>query len=96
MIQNAITISLQITALYILFQQGSLFGPAKVFFANTFDKYLGKRNSLMLQKPLWECMVCMSSFWTIVISCSIDLPLMLCVCGINYTIYKAFFNEADS
>lgn len=43
-----------------------------------------------LQKPLFDCLICMSSFWTIIsyfiLFGNLDLkliPLMLVVCGIN-------------
>lgn len=83
MMYTAFQISLQITAIYMLFQPGMLLGWLRIFIANGLDKYLGKKPSMYLQKPLWECLICMSSVWTIILSQDIDLELILIVCGIN-------------
>jgi O-antigen ligase len=35
--------------------------------ANEFDQLLGKKLSRYIQKPLWDCIACMGSFWTLII-----------------------------
>lgn len=51
-----------------------------------------------IQKPLWGCVICMASVWTIILTRfdhhaihwlkPIDFPLMFTVCGINCIIDK--------
>jgi hypothetical protein len=93
MLERAIIISLQITAIYVLFQQGSLFGGMRIWIANLLDKHFDKIKSIYIQKPLWDCLCCMSSFWTIVLTWSFDIRLLLCVCGVNCIIYNLFFAD---
>lgn len=93
MIEKAIIISLQITAIYILFQQGNLLGNVRIGIANWLDKKFTKQYSILIQKPLFECLCCMSSVWTILITFTIDIGLMLLVCGINCIIYKICFSD---
>lgn len=93
MLEKTIIISLQITAIYVLFQQGSLLGGVRIRLANLIDKYFDRIKSIYIQKPLWECLCCMSSFWTIVLTLSFDIRLILSVCGMNCLIYNLCFNE---
>lgn len=93
MLEKAIIISLQITAIYVLFQQGSLLGGVRIYLSNMLDKYFSKVTSIYIQKPLWECLFCMSSVWTILLTMSFDIKLILCVCGANCIIYNLFFAD---
>jgi hypothetical protein len=93
MLEKAIIISLQITAIYVLFQQGSLLGGVRIYLSNMLDKYFSKVTSIYIQKPLWECLFCMSSVWTILLTMSFDIKLILCVCGVNCIIYNLLFNN---
>jgi hypothetical protein len=93
MLEKAITISLQITAIYVLFQQGSLLGGVRIWVANFLDKHFDKIKSIYIQKPIWDCLCCMSSVWTIILTWSFDFRLLLCVCGCNCIIYNFFFNN---
>jgi hypothetical protein len=88
MLTQAIILSLQITAIYILFMQGMLLGKVRIKAANWLDNNFLKANSKVIQKPLWDCPACMSSVWTIILTQSIDIPLMLCVCTISFIISK--------
>lgn len=93
MLERAITISLQITAIYIVFQQGNLLGWLRIKGANWLDARFGKLTSLYIQKPLWDCLGCMASVWGVLLSWSFDLRILLCVCGINCIIYNLFFAD---
>jgi hypothetical protein len=93
MLVQAIILSLQITAVYIVFQQGMLLGDVKIKAANYFDKYLGPTKSRYVQKPIWDCLMCMASVWTIILTLSFNIPLMLLVCGINTLIDKIIHHE---
>ena len=88
MLEKAITISLQITAIFVLFQQGSLLGFVRIYFANLIDKNFGKIKSVYIQKPVFGCLFCMSSLWTCLLTLSLDIHLIFTVCGINFLIYK--------
>lgn len=95
MIIQAIILSLQITAIWVLFAPGNLLYPLRVAIANKLDKWMGKKNSIIAQKPLFDCLCCMSSVWTILLTLSIDIPLMLVVCGINCIIFNMLINEKN-
>lgn len=95
MIERAIILSLTITAIYMLFQQGMLLGWFRIMIANLFDRLLDKNWSRYLQKPLWDCLTCMSSVWTIVLTLSFNWKLILLVCGIN-TLIDKFLNYETS
>lgn len=88
MIQHGIILSLQITAIYIVFQQGMLLGWFRIALANDFDKTIGKKWSRYIQKPLWDCLPCMASVWTIILMHDFDLGMILLVCGLNVIINK--------
>lgn len=75
----------------MLFQEGMLLGWLRVEVANYLDERLGAKRSLFVQKPLWECIICMASIWTIILTLSINIPLIFVVCGIN-TLIDKFIN----
>jgi len=95
MISVAIEISLIITAVYVLFMQGMLLGWFRILTANLFDWLFGLKWSTIIQKPIWGCLPCMASLWTILLTYSFNLELMLVVCGINILIDNTFLNDAE-
>ena len=95
MIEQAVILSLQITAIYIVFQQGMLLGWVRIVTANLLDNLLDIRISRYIQKPLWDCLMCMSSIWTIALTRSFDIKLILVVCGINCLIEKYLDYETN-
>jgi hypothetical protein len=94
MIELALILSLQITAIYVCFQEGMLLGWLRIFLANWLDKYLGSKISRYVQKPIWDCLPCMASVWTLLLALryirepDIIMALILIVCGINVLIDK--------
>jgi len=103
MLQHAIILSLQITAIYVVLQQGMLLGWLRIGIENKLDDVCiffskklkksqplssGKQTSKFFQKPVWGCLTCMGSLWTIILTWSFNLPLILVVCGINALIDK--------
>lgn len=88
MIAQAAILSLQITAIYIVFQQGMFLGWLRIAMANVFDKLLGKKRSRYFQKPLFDCLPCMASVWTIILMWHFDVRMILAVCGLNIIIDK--------
>lgn len=92
MILHALKTSLIITAIYMVFQEGMILGWFRIMMANICDKYLGKKRSLYLQKPVWGCLTCMSGIWTVLLSLRIDIPLIFIVCGLCAIIDK-FLND---
>jgi hypothetical protein len=81
-------ISMMITGLNHCFLEGNILSPMRIWCANHFDRLLGKKWSRYIQKPLWDCLPCMASIWTIVFSCSLNLLLILAVCGVMVVIEK--------
>jgi len=88
MIQQAIILSLQITGIYILFQQGMLLGWLGIWISNLLDKTIGMKASKYVVKPFFGCLACMASVWTCLLTWQINIGLMLLVCGINVLIDK--------
>jgi len=88
MLMNAFIISIQIIAVHLCFKQGEIFGEVRIATANLLDWLFGKSMSIYIQKPMWNCVVCMASIWTIILSWSFDIHLILLVCGINYFLDK--------
>jgi len=95
MILTSIILSLQITAIYFIFQQGMLLGWFRIMMANHIDLVYGKKASRYIQKPLWDCLICMSSVWTIILTLTFDIKLMLLVCGINVFIDQILNHEGE-
>lgn len=96
---NALTHSIIILGIYVAFDLQNAFGWLRSFFANMLDKWFGKKRSMFIQKPIWECYPCMASFWTIIIhlvtgdlmtmvkGAPVEFALLiLLVCGINKVI----------
>jgi hypothetical protein len=86
MIETAIILSLQIFAIRILFLEGMIFGWIRIIVANLLDWLCGLKWSQYIQKPIWSCFPCMASIWTILLSWSFDLRMILMVCSINFII----------
>jgi len=63
MIEQAVIISLVVTAVYACFQDGMIFSSFKHLMANFLDKKFGLKMSKIIQKPLWDCLVCMTFWW---------------------------------
>jgi hypothetical protein len=81
-----------ITGIWISFQEGNIFSFIRVLIANFLDKWNPKL-SKYIQKPLWDCMPCMGSFWTIVLSWSFNIPLILAVVGALVVICNVIHSE---
>jgi hypothetical protein len=95
MVQNIIILSLVITGIYVAFQQGMLFGWLRIMVANWLDKLVGKKVSKYIQKPLWDCLPCMSGLWYIVLIHSFNLVTILAICGLNSLIDKLLDYETS-
>lgn len=74
-----------ITAVYTLFQEGNVLSWIRVAVANGLDK-INQRASKYIQKPLWDCLPCMASVWGMLFSWSINVELLLIICGLNVLI----------
>lgn len=93
MILIALKISLIITAIYSVTREGMIAHPIRTRIKTFLDKKIGQQVSEIITKPLFECLVCMSSFWTLVLmwfwidvsiySSVYVLLLILTVSGIN-------------
>jgi hypothetical protein len=91
---TALHISLCILAVYSSTREGMILSRPRAAMHSFMDRIFGVVWSEWLSKPLFDCFVCMASFWTLVLSPVfdvkiIDIPItMLMVCGIN-TIFSA-------
>lgn len=95
MLKASMLISLQITAIYVAMWDGNILGWLRAFIATGLDQLLSVRISRYIQKPIWDCLPCMASVWTILLACRIDLLLILTVCGIN-VIIDQFIKHPDN
>lgn len=81
MIADLIVTSFAITGIHVAFWQGNICFPFRRLVANGLDRHIGKKGSRLVQKPLWDCLPCMSSVWTIVLSWEVNVIMILAVCG---------------
>lgn len=101
----ALTISLCCVAIHVSTWQGMILHSVSIsvekVLAKTFNKVLwlsvpkATELSLYLLKPVFRCMICMSSIWTVLFWLFWDFNLvliMLCVCGIN-TLFTALISN---
>lgn len=85
MIEQAITISLIVTAIHVSMWDGMIFQFVREWLSGVLDIF----HADVLKKPLYECLICMGGIYTLVIyPCLYGLsfqviPTMLCVIGIN-------------
>lgn len=70
-----IEISLICTGIHVCFMEGMVFEKLRI------ERYL--KVSDWLLKPLYGCLPCMASFWSIVLLWRVDIKAMLIICGIN-------------
>jgi hypothetical protein len=91
---NIIILSLSITAIHVAFAEGNVLSPVRVAIANILDK-ISLKASRYIQKPLWDCLPCMASVWTIVLTLTIQPFLILAVCGLNVIVEK-FIEDDDT
>jgi hypothetical protein len=95
MIEKVVILSLMITAVYTLFQEGNLLSPVRIWGANILDRSFGLKWSRYIQKPLWDCLPCMASVWGILLSWSFDVRLLLAVCGVNVIVSRFVFDDDE-
>ena len=93
MLQTVVLCSLMITGIYVAFLQGNVLGWLRIAAANWMDRTAGMTLSRYLQKMLWDCLPCMASLWTIVLTWSFDIRLILAVCGLNACIDYAILKS---
>ena len=83
MLERIVIFTLTCTGIYALFFQGMILGWLRISAANMLDKCFGKKVSRYIQKPLWDCLPCMSFLWICLITWSFDPLVILAVCGLN-------------
>ncbi len=95
MLQTAFTISLLNLGIFILLSEGYVLHKINIALSNFTDKVFGLKWAAIIQEPLYQCYVCMSSVWTIVwwfvLGNGFSFRLfitMLLVCGISYFIER--------
>ncbi len=103
MIAQALTISLLNLAIFVLLSEGYVLHKVNITLSNLLDKVFGLKWGAFIQTPLYECFVCMSSFWTIVWwfvfgnGFSWMLPvIVLLVCAVSFLIEKIIINERNA
>lgn len=84
-----------IGGIFISFKDGMIFSSFRIAIATFLDKVFGLKNSKVIQKPMWDCLACMSSFWTIIITQSFNIELILIVCTLNYILSYVLNNIID-
>ena len=89
-----IEISFICAGIHVCFMEGMIFDYLRldIMLMDLYEKYpkwnavkwLKIANALnWIQKPLYDCLPCMASFWTCIILWKIDIKSMLIVCGMN-------------
>jgi len=85
LLEDVIIISLICAGIHVCFWEGMILGK------------LGEKMQHWIFKPVAMCLPCMASVWSILLTMTIDVKLMLAVCGMN-TIIAAliqFFEAAQ-
>ncbi|MDR1886710.1 MAG: hypothetical protein LBQ70_02230 [Prevotellaceae bacterium] len=86
---SVIEISLMITAIHICCRDGMIFSEPRIFVQNRLCRRFGHRISAIIEKPLFACLVCMSSVWGLAGCIALNIPAsewiftILQVCGLN-------------
>lgn len=95
MLEHVILSSLITIGIYIACWPGFVLERPRALAQRVMDRVFGKYSEY-LQRPLFGCPMCMSSFWTIMIAITykwftiIELPIaILAVCAINALIISA-------
>lgn len=88
-------VSIKIAAIYICFRPSMIFGFVRSYYGQAFDELCEPNYKLskILQKPLWDCVTCMSSFWTIIITGTFEINSVLVICFFNYLLSKILPDE---
>ena len=101
--QQALTISLLNLAIFVLMSEGYVAHKINIALSNLLDKFFGLKWAAIISEPIYQCYVCMSSFWTVVWwfvlgnPLSWKLPLtMLMVCAISCLLKKTIINERNA
>ena len=91
-----------IVAIYSATSEGMIFYKCKIEIKSALDRLLGQEISEVISKPLFDCLICMSSFWTLallllvydieIISFGLIIKTILIVAGLN-TIISKYINE---
>jgi hypothetical protein len=95
---TAIIFSLMQTGIFIATQPGMLLGKPIGMFDQWLSMKLRQPVYEIVRKPLYACLQCMASFWTIVFYCIAQphefiylIPLIFCICGLN-TLMRGIIN----
>lgn len=99
MLEQAIVIALQITAIHIAFQQGNVLAWARLLLANGLDKLNRPVLKIYILKPITDCLTCSASVWGSLLMW-LELHgwsfwLLLTIAGVNFIIENLFLNEPD-
>jgi len=106
-ISTIIIISLICTGIYISTQDNFVLGNIRAKTQNMIDRLFGVEKSELICKPLFNCLICESSFWSILLGLTVLFPeltffqrlaqlpfLILCVAGLN-TIITALIKNIE-
>lgn len=105
MLELCVCLSCMIAAIYCAFGQGNILGWFRIWCANGLDRAFGKKASRYIQKPLWDCLACMASLWSVILMWTFDImpdtpriffAEVLITCGLNYIIDNLLLNERDT
>lgn len=97
-----IEISLICTGIHVSFMEGMIFSKIRLdlildIFRHTYNDY-SKIDKIVeiITKPLYDCLPCMASVWTILIMREIDIKSIVIVCGMNAIIASVLQFFANS
>lgn len=99
MLEQAIVLSLQITAIHVAFQQGNVLGWLRWALATALDKLHRPVLKIYIMKPITDCLTCSASVWGSILMLielrGWSLWMLLTIAGVNYIIDNLFLNEPD-
>jgi len=86
---STVAISLISTGVHMCTRDSFILAKPRAAYQTLFDRIFGVKTSEILSKPITECLICQSSFWSIILFWIfgikfVYLPfLILSVCGLN-------------
>lgn len=99
MLEQAIVLALQITAIHVAFQQGNVLGWARKLLADFLDRLYKPVLKIYIMKPITDCLTCSASVWGSLLMW-LELHgwngwMLLTIAGVNFIIDNLFLNEPD-
>ena len=92
---EAFIIAFAVLAVYTCFEDGMILSFIRINLANDWVKLFGQKTSKLIQKPLWDCLVCMTFWWggALALFAELNFINVIVAMGINAIIDKMIADD---